>query len=108
MRSRHPLRARSPMTTPPSTSPESRRLARRAVLAVLGMALMASPRDGSGGEGPASTPPLAVRVRKPVALALSPDGRRLYAANRRSGSLSVIDTEARRVVDEHDLGRGLA
>jgi YVTN family beta-propeller protein len=32
----------------------------------------------------------------------------VLVANRRSGSLSVIDTVARRVVAEHDIGRGLA
>jgi YVTN family beta-propeller protein len=47
-------------------------------------------------------------MRQPVALACAHDGRTLFAANRRSGSLTVIDTAARRVVAEHDVGRSLA
>jgi YVTN family beta-propeller protein len=43
-----------------------------------------------------------------VALAFSPDGARLYVANARSGSLSVIDPRAARVTAEHEVGRGLA
>ncbi len=44
------------------------------------------------------------RLRRPVAAVLSADERLLYTANRRSGSMSVLDLEARRVVAEHDLG----
>ena len=47
-------------------------------------------------------------MRKPEALAVSHDGSWLYVANRRSGSLSVVETRTARVVAEHDLGRGLA
>ena len=35
-------------------------------------------------------------------------GKTLLVANRRSGSLSVIDAAARKVVAEYDVGRGLA
>jgi YVTN family beta-propeller protein len=55
-----------------------------------------------------SSPSLAPRARQPVALALSRDGGRLYVANRRSGSLSVVDPTSARVVAEHDVGRGLS
>src|SRR3981189_734630 len=48
------------------------------------------------------------RVRRPTALAMGKDGSRLFVANGRSGSLSVIETSSARVVAEHDLGRGLA
>ena len=41
---------------------------------------------------------------EPVALALSTDGRRLYTANRDSGSISVIETATDRVAEEIDLG----
>ncbi len=42
-------------------------------------------RTGSKSES------LAERVRRPVALAIAQDGKWLYVANRRSGSISVID-----------------
>ncbi|MGE3819667.1 MAG: cytochrome c peroxidase [Isosphaeraceae bacterium] len=49
----------------------------------------------------------ARRAREPVALALSPSGNRLVTANRRSGSLSVVDTTTREVLVEHQVGLGL-
>ena len=39
--------------------------------------------------------------------ALSADGKSLFVANRRSGSVSVIDTATRTVASESDVGRGL-
>ena len=47
-------------------------------------------------------------MRQPVAIANADDGKTIIVANRRSGSLSVIDTIARSVVAEYDVGRGLA
>jgi len=47
------------------------------------------------------------RQRQPTALCLSPDGLRLFVANGRSGSLSVVDLKSAKVVAEHDAGRGL-
>ncbi|SIO31038.1 40-residue YVTN family beta-propeller repeat-containing protein [Singulisphaera sp. GP187] len=64
-----------------------------------------------GGEPePESEPqqPLVCQVRQPVGLCLSPDGSRLYVANRRSGSLSIVATQSGRVVAEPQVGRGLA
>jgi YVTN family beta-propeller protein len=60
------------------------------------------------GESRATTTGLAVRVRQPAALVCADAGKTVLVANRRSGSLSVIDTAARKVVAEHDVGRGLA
>src|SRR3954471_18394663 len=57
-------------------------------------------RGVSGGEP-------AARVRRPEALALVDEGRLLLAANARSGSISVIDPIARRLLAEHDVGKGL-
>jgi YVTN family beta-propeller protein len=48
------------------------------------------------------------RSRQPVALATSPDGSRLFIANRRSGSLSVVDLKESGVVAEFDVARRLA
>ncbi len=48
------------------------------------------------------------RLRQPVALVLIDGGKTLLAANRRSGSVSVVDTTARRVIAECTVGRGLA
>jgi len=47
---------------------------------------------------------LTARIRQPMAVVLVDGGRRLMVANWRSGSISVIDPETRRVLDEHDVG----
>ena len=52
--------------------------------------------------------PAAARSRHPVALAVSPDGARLFVANRDRGSLSIVDPERARVVSESDVGQSLA
>jgi len=44
--------------------------------------------------------------RAPKGLALSPDGRRLYVANRTDDTISVVDTAARQVASTISLGRG--
>ena len=44
--------------------------------------------------------------RAPKGLAISPDGRRLYVANRTDDTISVVDTVARRVASTISLGRG--
>jgi YVTN family beta-propeller protein len=67
-----------------------------------------APPERTLGEQPGPGAPLARRVRQPVALAVVDGGRTVLAANRRSGSVSVIDTAARRVVAESDVGRGLS
>jgi YVTN family beta-propeller protein len=71
-------------------------------------ALLLNPSDRARADEPGPTPSPPRRLRQPVALAVVDGGRTLLAANRRSGSLSVIDTAARRVVAEHDIGRGLS
>jgi YVTN family beta-propeller protein len=48
------------------------------------------------------------RVRQPVALDSSPSGKWLFAANRASGSISVIDTAAMSVANEIDIGGRLS
>ncbi len=48
------------------------------------------------------------RFRQPVALAISPDGSRLFVANRKSGSLSIVALKDGRVVSEHGIAKGLA
>src|SRR5262245_60014848 len=73
----------------------------------LALLLLSSPvRPLAGEPGPADSPPR--RLRQPVALAFVDGGKTLIVANRRNGSVSVIDAAARRVVAEHDAGRGLA
>jgi YVTN family beta-propeller protein len=49
----------------------------------------------------------ALRLRQPAALAVSPDGARVYVANGKGGSLSVVDPKAARVLSEHDVGQVL-
>ena len=73
----------------------------------LALLLLSSPvRPLAGEAGTADSPPR--RFRQPVALAFVEGGKTLIVANRRSGSLSVLDAAARRVVAEHDVGCGLA
>lgn len=58
---------------------------------------------GATGAGPDEA-----KLRQPSALAFSADGSRLFAANRRSGTLSEIDPSGARLVAESPIGRGLA
>jgi cytochrome c peroxidase len=69
-----------------------------------------APAVAGAGADPAGGPPLRSRTRQPGALAVSSvDGReRLLAACRKSGSVSLIDPAARRVLSEHDVGQQLA
>ncbi|WP_435011006.1 cytochrome c peroxidase [Tundrisphaera lichenicola] len=69
----------------------------RLVAAIVGAACVAS----EAGE-------LTTRLRQPVAMAASLDGGSIYVANRRSGTISVVDPKLGRVVREVEAGRGLA
>ena len=68
--------------------------------------LLGSPA-GIAGTEQSSSGTLAQRQRHPVALVCADGGRTLLVANQKSGSLTVIDTAARRVIAEHDVGRSL-
>src|SRR5579871_3433291 len=48
------------------------------------------------------------RFRGPFALALVDDGKTLLVANRRSGSISIVDTATNAVTGEAPLGRKLS
>ena len=85
--------------------PATRSMRKTLLLAGLAAGLASAGADGPGLDGSEAK---EARLRQPVALAASPDGARLFAANRRSGSLSVIDLKGGRVLAEHDVGRGLA
>ncbi len=52
--------------------------------------------------------PAPARLRRPSALLADDEGRRLFTANRDSGTVSVIDVEAGRVISETAVGRRLA
>ena len=67
-----------------------------------------APQGEAHGDSADSAGTLARRWRQPVALAIGDDGKMLFVANRQSGSLSIIDTATRRVLAEHDVGRGLS
>lgn len=47
-------------------------------------------------------------LRRPVATVLSADEDWLYVANRRSGSITVIDLETRKVAAEYEIGKQLS
>jgi cytochrome c peroxidase/DNA-binding beta-propeller fold protein YncE len=51
---------------------------------------------------------LAPRVRQPIALVCADGGKTVLVANRRSGSISIVDAPTGRVVAEHEVGRGLS
>ena len=68
-------------------------------------------QSGNCGDGTtkrADAKALTARIRRPMAIVLVDGGRRLLVANRQSGSISVIDLGTRRVLAEHEVGRGLA
>ena len=79
--------------------------ATRSTLTLLLLAGLATGPSSGAVDGSKSK---EARLRQPVALATSPDGDRLFAANRRSGSLSVIDARRGEVIFEVDAARGLA
>lgn len=51
---------------------------------------------------------LEVKLRNPVALVRSGDGKFLYVANQRSGSISVVDLNLQQVVAETVIGKRLS
>jgi DNA-binding beta-propeller fold protein YncE len=48
------------------------------------------------------------RLRYPVAVVLADGGKRLLAANQRSGTVSIVDVPGRRVEAEYQIGRNLS
>ncbi|MBS0261771.1 MAG: hypothetical protein JSS02_07425 [Planctomycetes bacterium] len=54
--------------------------------------------------------PLRQRVtaRRPVAVVVSPDGSRLFTANRRTGTISIVDPTTRQVTHEAAVGQNLS
>jgi YVTN family beta-propeller protein len=81
----------------------------RASWLVLALSALAVPLLRGPGAAPvAGAPADGRRLRRPVALALVDGGKRLFVANRRTGSVSVIDMGKARAVAEVPVGRGLA
>jgi cytochrome c peroxidase len=64
--------------------------------------------SGTSGDAPSAKEPPAIRLRRPVALGLADEGRKLLVANRDSGTVAVIDTQALRMVSETRVGRKLS
>ncbi len=60
---------------------------------------------GDASKAPAPEP---ARLRRPVALALAEAGKKLLVANRDSGSISLIDTQTRKLVAELQVGKKLS
>lgn len=81
---------------------------RRWIWSPLPAVLLLMTSAGASGPGPEPRGQSEPRLRRPVALAVTRDGKALFAANERSGSLSVIDPPGGRLVDEFDVGRSLA
>lgn len=74
-------------------------------LACLAVSAMPTGRADGLAQGKLEQRPM---LREPVALVLGDDGQWLYTANRRSGSVSVLDCRAQRVVAEVPVGRKLS
>jgi YVTN family beta-propeller protein len=70
--------------------------------------IVLAPPAGPCAAAPSESSQAARRIRQPVALACADGGKIVLVANRKSGSISVIDVPARRVIAEFDVGRGLA
>ena len=64
--------------------------------------------QGARGDEPGADASRVQRLRQPVALVCVDGDRTLLVANRRSGSVSVVDTAARRIIAECEIGHGLA
>src|SRR5260370_18584759 len=58
--------------------------------------------------GETESPQSEARFRGPVALVLADEGKTLLAANRRSGSISIVDTAAGPVPGEVAIGKKLS
>ena len=81
------------------------RKARRIVPVSLWLTILVIPVVAGGTPEPSK--PVASRMRQPVAMAVTDGGGTLLVANRRSGSISVVDASTRKLVAEYDIGRGL-
>jgi YVTN family beta-propeller protein len=80
---------------------------RNIVAMVVGLAALLAESSACGLD-PRRTGPVAARIRQPVALALVDNGKSLLVANRRSGTISLIDLHAPKpAVREWKIGRGL-
>ena len=86
----------------PSPTPALRFTAAAALLATA--ALAARPDADTDGSKPGTSKPATEPHRSPVALALSSDGARLLTANQTAGSVSLVDTEAGKVLAEVSTG----
>lgn len=78
---------------------------RTVALAVAISVLLAHGARGASDEQAAQH---RARLRRPIALHLTADGRFLLAANQRSGSISVIDLKEKAVIFEFDVGERLS
>ena len=83
---------------------------KRLVLSMAVPLLAAGLMDGRCREpsGAARGKTAEARLRRPVAVVAAENGRRLFVANRRAGSVSVIDGDGGRVIAEVAIGRRLA
>src|SRR5262245_44411101 len=74
------------------------------LLAVSTAALSRTVSDPASKVGSAESP----RLRRPVALVLADDDKRLLIANRDAGTIGILDTQTRRIPTELKVGRRLA
>jgi YVTN family beta-propeller protein len=71
-------------------------------------ALLIASANSAGSQLRAAEGTLPARVRRPSALVVGPDGRSLFVANKRSGSISILDVDRARPVSEIPVGRRIA
>lgn len=75
--------------------------------AALGLAWVATALSAAALAA-ADDPMVAERFRRPTALVMTPDGKTLFVANRKSGTISVVDTVENAPVAEIAVGKQLA
>ena len=61
-------------------------------VALAGMLVLGGSMGGPADTSASERPELKAQLRRPVALVLADQGKWLFVANQRSGSISVIDT----------------
>lgn len=79
-----------------------------AIFLGLSLVFADAPTPAENASRESAVPALAARLRYPVALTLADEGRLLLTANGRSGSISIVDLQERRVVGEVQLGEALS
>src|SRR5262245_19171730 len=72
---------------------------------IVGLGILLAAFRATPFAGEACVAQFPAKFRGPVSLILADDGKTLLAANRRAGSISIVDTMAGRVITEVSVGK---